>query len=248
MNKTDPRARFSDVAGDYALYRPTYPSAAVDWIARRSGVPAGGRIVDLGCGTGISARLFAARGFSVTGVDPNEEMLARARAAGGGPRYVGGEAARTGLPDASADLATAAQAFHWFDLAATQRELRRLLVPSGRCAAFWNVRASTPLFDEYEALLRRLCPEYLRLPRPAGTIAALEALPGVSRIERADFTQEQSADREAFFGRVRSSSYVAHGVADRAAFDAELGELFERHARGGRVTLVYETKALLFRP
>ena len=36
-------------------------------------------MADLGCGTGILTRLLADRGLEVTGIDPNEDMLAHAR-------------------------------------------------------------------------------------------------------------------------------------------------------------------------
>lgn len=52
------------------------------WLARFSAcLPAGGRVLDLGCGTGQPiAAWFAAEGFRVTGVDWSEAMLAQARA------------------------------------------------------------------------------------------------------------------------------------------------------------------------
>jgi len=37
-------------------------------------------ILELGCGTGVHARLLAEKGYSVTGVDQSEEMLAAAKA------------------------------------------------------------------------------------------------------------------------------------------------------------------------
>jgi ubiquinone/menaquinone biosynthesis C-methylase UbiE len=134
----DPRERFTGLAETYARHRPDYPDAVVEACVRYAALPVGARVVDLGCGTGISSRRFAAHGFAVTGVDPSADMLAQARAAGGGPRYAVGEAARTGLPDRSADLVIAAQALHWFDMEACLPEWRRLLGTRGPCAAFWN--------------------------------------------------------------------------------------------------------------
>ena len=40
------------------------------------------RVFDLGCGNGATARLLAAAGFEVAGVDPSKEGVARARASG----------------------------------------------------------------------------------------------------------------------------------------------------------------------
>jgi SAM-dependent methyltransferase len=42
--------------------------------------PAAKSLLDLGCGTGRHARLFARKGYAVTGVDRSEEMLATAKA------------------------------------------------------------------------------------------------------------------------------------------------------------------------
>lgn len=48
-------------------------------VFRREGVPEGGRILDLGCGTGGHALCLAASGYRVTGVDRSPEMIGRAR-------------------------------------------------------------------------------------------------------------------------------------------------------------------------
>src|SRR5262249_3448715 len=113
VRMVDSRQRFSATADAYHRYRPDYPQALLDWLVAETGVASGARVADIGCGTGISSRFLAARGFRVVGVDANADMLARAVEAGGGPRYVVGEAVATGLPDRSVDLVTAAQSFHW---------------------------------------------------------------------------------------------------------------------------------------
>ncbi|MBK9289054.1 MAG: class I SAM-dependent methyltransferase [Flavobacteriales bacterium] len=64
--------------------------------------PSPGLIVDLGCGTGISTRLFASTGHPVIGIDPNADMLATARAEGA-QDYRVGTSEQSGLPDACAD-------------------------------------------------------------------------------------------------------------------------------------------------
>ncbi|MGO2312586.1 MAG: class I SAM-dependent methyltransferase, partial [Brachybacterium tyrofermentans] len=45
----------------------------------------------------------------------------------------------TGLPDASAELVTVAQAWHWFDAEAASAEVTRLLAPGGVLALVWNM-------------------------------------------------------------------------------------------------------------
>jgi SAM-dependent methyltransferase len=53
------------------------------------------RLLDLGCGSGEHARLFAEKGFEVVGVDASETMLARAREGGvpDGVQFVQGDLA-----------------------------------------------------------------------------------------------------------------------------------------------------------
>lgn len=204
-------------------------------------------MADLGCGTGIATRLLAARGLDVVGIDPSPPMLERARRAGGA-RYAVGEAAATGLPDASQDLVTAAQAFHWFADDAALGEIARVLRPGGWVAAWWNVRRrDDPFQSAYEALLRRMSAEYRRVPRPDEALARLAAHPRVRDWTPAEFADEQPLDREALLGRARSSSYVVHGVADRGAFEAALGALFDAHAVGGRVAFRYRIRAACWR-
>jgi SAM-dependent methyltransferase len=244
----DSRDRFSATAGLYDKHRPSYPSDLIDWIVATSGLAAGAAIADVGCGTGISTRLLASRGFDVVGLDPNEAMLAQARASGGA-RYLHGEAAATGLPAGAVALVTVAQAFHWFDLAASLAEFARVLVPGGWCAVFWNVRALTSAFmAEYDALLRRHSREYGIVERPEQTAARLRSSDRVRDLREADFEYAQRFDEASFLGRVFSSSYVAHGVPDRPAFEGALRELFQRHERGGAVEFQYRSPGLCFRP
>ena len=148
----DPRERFSSAADDYAKYRPDYPDELVVACAEFAVLAPGAHVVDIGCGTGISSRRFARQGYRVTGVDPNEAMLQKAREAGGA-EYVVGDAAHTGLADGTADLITCAQALHWIDLGECAAEWRRILKVGGACAAFWNFRRQDGWQAEYEALL-----------------------------------------------------------------------------------------------
>lgn len=243
--RLDSRVRFSETADLYDRYRPSYPPALLDWIVAECRLRPGDAVADLACGTGISTRLLAARGLDVVGIDPNEAMLERARAAGGA-RYLRGEANATGLPTGSQAAVSVAQAFHWFDVPNALREIGRVLRPGGRSCVYWNLRASSPFLDEYAALLAASSSEAEVMERPLRTIAALRAAPPVRDAREAEFAYRQSFDREGFFGRVFSSSYVQHGLADRSAFERELGELFDRHQTDAAVEFAYRTVAIGF--
>lgn len=245
--RVDSRARFSATADNYRRYRPSYPSDLFDWLAAETGLGKGASVADVGCGTGISTRLLAARGYDAVGIDPNQEMLQQARAEGGAVRYVLGEASRTGLPDASVDLATAAQAYHWFDVPASLVEFRRILRPGGACAAFWNLRGAGLFIDGYDALLRAHASEYDVLQKPRETIAAIKARSEVRDVREAEFAHSQWLDRDGLFGRAYSSSCVVHGLSDKHGFDRRLSELFARHATGGTIEFPYRCVAVLWK-
>ena len=127
---------FGKTASDYARNRVGFPDAFFERIAAIGIIRPGLRALDLGTGTGTLGRGLAIRGCDVTGLDRSPDMLAQAaeidRAAEVTIRYVQGVAERTGFPDASFDLVTAGQCWHWFDRAVAAAEARRILTSGGR--------------------------------------------------------------------------------------------------------------------
>jgi len=119
---------FSDVAAAYAAYRPSYPPALVDFLARLA--PARRLVWDAGCGSGQLSLLLAGHFERVVATDASPEQIARATAH---PKveYRCARAEASGLPERVADLVTAAQAAHWFDLPAYFAEVRRVARPGG---------------------------------------------------------------------------------------------------------------------
>ncbi len=122
---------FSSHAAYYAAHRPTYPPALVAYLAslpeRRA------LALDSGCGAG---QLSAALGDvfeQVIATDASAEQIAHA-APHRHVEYRCAPAERSGLADHSVDLATVAQAAHWFDLDAFYAEMRRVLRPGGALA------------------------------------------------------------------------------------------------------------------
>jgi SAM-dependent methyltransferase len=119
---------FSSHAAAYAAYRPAYPAALASWLATIA--PAPETALDVGCGSGQLSVLLAGHFETVIATDPSTRQIDSAAAH---PRidYRVAPAEASGLPDASIDLLTAAQAAHWFDLPAFFAEARRLLRPGG---------------------------------------------------------------------------------------------------------------------
>jgi Methyltransferase domain len=106
-------------------------------------------VVDLGSGTGLSARVWGDRAEAVVGIEPNEAMRGFAEQATQMPnvRYLGTSAYETGLPDASADVLTAAQSLQWIKPERLFPELERILRTGGVFCAYNYSVLQTPLWE-----------------------------------------------------------------------------------------------------
>lgn len=122
---------FSSHAAAYAAYRPTYPADMARWLSTIA--PTTGLALDVGCGSGQLSLLLAEHFDRVVATDPSRQQIDSAIRH---PKidYRVGPAEKSGLPGASVDLLTAAQAAHWFDLPAFFAEAHRVLVPGGAIA------------------------------------------------------------------------------------------------------------------
>ena len=103
-----------------------------------TGLHAGDRVVDIGCGPGVAARLSAEHGAIVTGVDPATVMLRVARRAdrARAVTWRRGVAEALPLPDRSQDIAwSLSTVHHWPDLEGGLSEVRRVLTTGGRFLA-----------------------------------------------------------------------------------------------------------------
>ena len=90
--------------------------------------------IDLGCGTGLAARAFAAQAEQIIGIDLSPRMIELARATGLYAELEVAEIAEGlgGKPDASADLILAADVMVYVhDMVPLLREAARVLAPGG---------------------------------------------------------------------------------------------------------------------
>ena len=226
----------------YTRFRPSYPAEVVALAERECGLRAGETVADIGCGTGLLARLFLERGCHVIGVEPNPEMRdagQKALAGLAGFHMVNGRAESTTLSTASVDLVTAGQAAHWFDPRQACAEFVRILKPGGRLMLVWNERKREPGFmSDYEALIAQHAPEQPRIDAQRIT-----RLFGGSNWSVVRFDHRQTLDAEGLRGRVASSSYTPlPGTAAFAALMTEVDAVFARHQRDGLVTVAYDTE------
>lgn len=239
------RARSFDAwADDYDRYRPSYPEVLFSEIRARLDLPELPHVVDLGAGTGRASLAMAALGWRVTAVEPGKPMLdvLRAQAANQGLvlATVQATAESTGLEPASADLATAAQAFHWFDHPSAVTEMARIVRPGGGVAVFWNVRDArrSDFVADYHALLERQfgdadTGQYLQAGRATGREATEKAFhesTGFAEAELAELQHEAQMTADDFVGMAFTASYVrALPNEEQKRFRAELTALLAQH-------------------
>jgi SAM-dependent methyltransferase len=180
---------FDRAAESYDRARPQYPSALFDDLERQTGVAAGDRVLEIGCGSGKATRPLADRGLRITCVELGPRLATRAQAALA--EYPDVEVVRSSFeawrpPDASPfDLVVAATSWHWIDPGVRYRKAFDLLRPGGHLA-FWSAahvfpNGGDPFFrelqDVYDEIGEGLPPDAARprpgeLPDQRGEIAA----------------------------------------------------------------------------
>lgn len=96
-----------------------------------------GVMADLGCGSGVFTSLLTDAGFTATGVDLSPRMIELARTRYPGSKFIHGDVESLPFEDGSFDGVLLSGLLHHLpDPTACIREVRRILKPGGRFAAF----------------------------------------------------------------------------------------------------------------
>jgi len=240
------RARALSFGADPARYdraRPTYPVELVDFLtAGRSDV------IDVGCGTGIAARLFAERGASVLGIEPDTRMAAFARQTGLAVEEAQFEdwdpAGRT------FDLLIAAQSWHWVDPTRGAEGAATVLRPAGRIGLFWNVANHQPdmrsaLDDEYRRLGLDIDQHSVVLGRGSDdrfprALDGLRRAGAFASIEQREFHWVKEYTKATWLDHLPThSDHQTLPLEQLSALLANLGEAIDQ--QGGTLTVDYRT-------
>jgi len=227
-------ASFGSVAEIYERTRPGYAEDAVDWLVGAAPKD----VLDLGAGTGKLTRQLVARGHRVTAVEPSREMSAQLSAVlPSVPTHVAGAEAIP-LPDASFDVVTVAQAFHWFDQARALPEIARVLRPHGVLALVWNIR------DDSEPWVARLSAVIgSEQSDDPGVEEAIAPYRLFGPVEHRSFRHACRHDRDSLLELVQSRSYCATRTPDeRAEVLAHVGALYDECAGSEGLMLPYLTQ------
>jgi SAM-dependent methyltransferase len=238
-----PTTRFSNRAENYVKYRPGYPKEIIPFFEETLALTKDSKIADIGSGTGLFAEPLLKEGYSVTCIEPNEEM----RKAGDDrlnkfPGYKSRlhTAEATGLRSHSVDLITVAQAFHWFEVEGTRKEFNRILKPSGHMVLAWNIRKTdTEFLKAYQALKEK----YRLEPTPDKIdFSKVDSFFGPAGHKKIIFPNRQQLDFDALKGQLLSSSYIPlPGHTSYEMMTTELVQLFVKCNKNGFVQMEYET-------
>lgn len=249
MGSSDFRSkeRFSGLSETYAKHRPTYPPDAIDFIVQHCHWGPGNLIVDVGCGTGISSRLLAERGFNVLGLEPNADMRQKAEqtptAPGARPPVYRSDAAEAiGLADEQAAGIVSAQAFHWFATPNVLAEFHRVLMPGGWVVLIWNERDDAdPFTKAFSEVIRTSNEAYRTESMRQQSADVFMSNDLFETKERNCFHHSQSMNESEMLGRAFSSSYAPKTDPLKQAWIDGFKRVFQDFQVEGQVALAYET-------
>lgn len=224
------RTLFDPVADFYDRGRPSYPDALYGALEELAGTSLADAVVlDVGAGTGISARGMMARGARVVALDHSTDMLARLRSRTPRMPVLLGDGHALPLRDGAADLVTYAQTWHWMDAEQAVPEAARVLRTGGALAAWWNLQRTevAPWLAAHKRRVEEVCPD--RHARGRDADPATFRAHGLD-VRRADLDWSRTVTVSDFLDALRSRSYVvAAGNGADAVVDRErriLCELF----------------------
>jgi len=226
------RGTFDEVALLYDRMRPGYPEALFDGIATLSGSEPGGRVLEIGCGTGQATVPLARRGYRILAVELGENLAAVARYhLRDYPQAQVVTSAFEEWPleeEAAFDLAVSATAFHWLDPAVAYPKVARALKPGGSIALFWNVHvrsdADSGFFDTVQDIYQREAPELWREdhhPLPTADQVAEATRREIAATELAA-TARHGIEASRLFGPVTVRRYPWEATYDAAQYTALL--------------------------
>ncbi len=234
MSATPDPAAFGRVADAYERGRPEYPSRVLEILR-----PAG-HVLDLAAGTGKLTRLLRRSSARVIAVEPLAELRAYLDA----DEVLDGRAEAIPLADASVDLVTVGDAWHWFDHARAAEEVARVTKPGGRVALLWQTPGKTrsPAWTELLGpLLDPLRGDHPGFRDEQGR-GALDAHPAFAALteRRVPFVWRPS--RERYVDYIGSVSFVA-GLApgDRRRLLARIAAVVPE----GPLAVPFETRCWL---
>lgn len=125
------------VSDEYDVFAPQANEKLIDAFVRLSGLGAGARVADLGCGSGVFTELLRRRGYSAVGIDISPKLVEVGCAKYPGLDLREGDAENLPFESGSLDGVLLSGLVHHFpDPRRLAAEVYRVLKPGGRFVAF----------------------------------------------------------------------------------------------------------------
>lgn len=234
-------ASFTAAGSDYDRYRPSFPDAALDLFltgAQRD-------VLDLGAGTGKLTERLIGRVPHVTAIDPAESMLAILRSKLPSVETILGTAEDIPAPDASQDVVTVAQAFHWFDRDRAADEIARVLRPGGALALLWNRGHPDCAFEAAAHAVAH--PTVHRDPEADRRAPSASPLPGFTAVTAQYVDWREHITRADYLARwLTVSSFLAAAPDVRERMIADVGRILDADpATGGQEAFALPMRTLV---
>lgn len=139
QDKTEEIAFFDRhaAADDYNVFTPASNARLIACFSDLTGLPAGSRVADLGCGSGVFTQLLRQAGYNPVGLDLSPMLIAAGRAKYPGVELLEGDIEALPFADNSLDGVLLAGVVHHFpDPSRCAAEMHRVLRPGGKFMAF----------------------------------------------------------------------------------------------------------------
>lgn len=136
-HRHDLRETFEEVPELYDRARPAYPRELFDDLVVLTGVPSGGRMLEIGPGTGQATLPLAQRDFLITAIELGQGLASVARQnlhAYSNVQIVNASFETWEPPEDPFDAVVAFTAFHWLDPAVRFTKTAAILRPGGALA------------------------------------------------------------------------------------------------------------------
>jgi SAM-dependent methyltransferase len=253
------RTTFGEDAELYDRARPGYPDPLFDDLVRSTNLPEGGRILEVGCGTGQATIPLARRGFRVHAVELSSTLAEVARRnfrPYPGIHVVEG-AFEDFLPPADPfDLVLAASAWHWIEPTVRYRRAAEMLVPGGWLAVVQShhiTGGTTDFFEESQRCYRRFFPDSspgYHLPRSSEVRTMgpdIEDSGWFHGAVRRTYLWERTYEKPEYLDLLRTySDHRSLGPRRREELLACIGDLMDDRFRG-EIRKAYLTELTLAR-
>ena len=216
--------RFSGFSDCYDGNRPQAPKVIVEilknYLGRSPEI-----VVDIGCGTGLSTFVWADAAGKVIGIEPNEDMISKARenlksSKKKNIQFIKGLSNDIPLDKGTADIVTCSQSFHWMEPKSTILEAARILKKGGIFAAYdcdWPPAINSSLEKAYIKLMKDSNELFKNIKDQAAFVKKWDKEKHLENIQASnafDYSKEivfhnfEKCDAERFIGLALSQGHI----------------------------------------